>query len=167
ESISLYWSLCKEGGISEGSSALQNIDSWFNMTDPQLPSPILTSSCLYYKPILDPEDLNNWLMLILSTPKQQEMAWKYVHHHQVLMDGTFSVCSSAILIFFLMAIDKYNIGILTATIIFTLKQDAKAAHASYDNAILKDVLACWKAGMGVHNSKTIQIGLGNTDNDKC
>ncbi|KAF9494247.1 hypothetical protein BDN71DRAFT_1431881 [Pleurotus eryngii] len=65
-----------------------------------------------------------------------------------------------------MAIDKYNIEIPIVTIIFTSKQNAKAAHASYDKAILKDVLAHWNAGMGVHNSEAIQIGLGTTDNDK-
>jgi hypothetical protein len=70
------------------------------------------------------------LVLILSTARQQEMAWKFGHNHQILMDGTFGACSTQVLVFFLMAVDDRNVGVPIATILSTPKKDAKAAHAS-------------------------------------
>ena len=78
------------------------------------------------------------------------MAWAYGHQRQMLLDGTFGVCSTCILVFFLMAIDDQNVGIPIAAIIFTPKKDAKAGHASYDGALLSHVLQHWKDGMGTN-----------------
>jgi hypothetical protein len=63
------------------------------------------------------------------------MAWKFGHKHQMLMDGTFGVCSICVLIFFLMVIDDCHVGMPVA-IMFTPKKDTKAGHASYDRLLL-------------------------------
>ena len=94
------------------------------------------------------------------------MAWAYGHQKQMLLDGTFGVCSTCVLVFFLMAIDDRNIGIPVATIIFTPKKDAKAGHASYDGALLSRVLQHWKDGMGTNSAgQHFEIKIANTDND--
>ncbi|KAF8868349.1 hypothetical protein BD779DRAFT_1808345 [Infundibulicybe gibba] len=164
ESTSLYRSLRQEAGIPTQSKAVENLDQWFRKENPQPPQELLTESLMYYQPI--GPGLSDRLALILSTPRQQELAWQYGHKKQLLMDGTFGVCSTAILVFFLMVIDDRNIGIPVATIIFTPKKDAKAAHASYDNKILEQLLGAWKQSMGVNsNGETFQVAIANTDND--
>jgi hypothetical protein len=164
ESTSLYRTLRREGGIPEQSKAIDNLDVWFREQNAQPPSPILTQSCLYYQPL----GLGNLerLVLILSTPCQQEMAWKFGHKSQMLMDGTFGVCSTCVLVFFLMVVDDRNVGVLVAAIVFTPKKDAKAGHASYDGALLKDLLNRWRVGMGTNaDGEEFDIRVGNTDND--
>ncbi|KAJ8464000.1 hypothetical protein ONZ45_g17388 [Pleurotus djamor] len=65
-----------------------------------------------------------------------------------------------------MVIDDTNTGIPIATIIFSPKKDAKAAHASYDGAILEEVLCHWREGMGKNEKgESFEICIGNTDND--
>jgi hypothetical protein len=164
ESTSLYRTLRHEEGIPERSKAIDNIEEWFRPTNHRPPSPLFTQSCLYYQP-LGPGNLER-LVLILSTPRQQEMAWKYGHKSQMLMDGTFGVCSTSVLVFFLMVVDDCNTGVPVATILFTPKKDAKAGHASYDGPLIRDLLEQWKAGMGKNeDGETFEICVGNTDND--
>ncbi|KAF4564826.1 hypothetical protein EYR40_010998 [Pleurotus pulmonarius] len=172
ESVSLYRTLTLEKGIprTEHSTALDNIDRWFRTNNPLLPTsaPRLTKSCLFYHPfgpLPGPEDEPRFA-LILSTPRQQEMAWRFGHKQQVLMDGTFGLCSSCILVFFLLVIDDRNIGVPVGTIIFSPKTDAKAGHASYDQGILTFLLGKFKMGMGLQNGEEFRVDIGTTDNDK-
>jgi hypothetical protein len=98
------------------------------------------------------------------------MAWKYGHKKHILMDGTFGVCSTCVLVFFLMVVDKRNMGIPVGLIIFTPWKDAKAGHASYDGPLLKELLGLFKEGMGTNkDGEPFDIQVANTDNDsrKC
>ena len=125
ESTSLYRTLRQEDGIMRNSTAIDNLYQWFGSENPKPPAPELGDSCLFYQNLgLGNDDR---LILILSTPRQREMAWAYGHQKQMLLDGTFGVCSTCVLVFFLMAIDDRNVGIPVATIIFTPKKDAKLA----------------------------------------
>ncbi|KAJ8508307.1 hypothetical protein ONZ45_g9395 [Pleurotus djamor] len=166
DSTSLYRTLMQERGISrvQISSVLLNIDTWFRASNPQPPSPMLSDALLYYQAPGPGND--DRLIMILATARQREMAWRFGHNGQVLMDGTFGLCSSAVLVFFLMVVDNDGRGIPIAEIIFTPKKDAKAAHASYDKTILTFVLAKFKEGMGLQNGESFNIRVGNTDNDK-
>ena len=164
ESTSLYRTLRQEDGIMRNSTAVDNLYQWFGGENPKPPVPELGDSCLFYQNLgLGNDDR---LILILSTPRQREMAWAYGHQKQMLLDGTFGVCSTCVLVFFLMAIDDRNVGIPVATIIFTPKKDAKAGHASYDGALLSCVLQHWKDGMGTNSAgEHFEIKIANTDND--
>ena len=164
ESTSLYHTLRREDGIPENSKALDNLDRWFRKNDPKPPSSVLTQSCLNYQP-LGP-GISDRLVIILSTARQQEMAWKFGHKRQMLMDGTFGVCSTCVLVFFLMVIDDRNVGVPVATIMFTPKKDAKAGHASYDRPLLSELLKRWKVQMGTNvHGEEFDMRVGNTDND--
>ena len=84
----------------------------------------------------------------------------------MLMDGTFWVCSTCILVFFPMVIDEQNVGVPVTTIIFTPKKDAKAGHALYDGQLLWDLVQQWVDGMGRNDAgETFELRVGMTDND--
>lgn len=164
ESTSLYRTLSRESGIPARSGAAENLDRWFRAEHPCPPDPELTKSLMYYRPLgTGPKDR---FILILSTPKQQEMAWEIGHKQQVLLDLTFGVCSAKILVGIAMGINKNGRGIPLAMFIFSPLKDAKAAHASYDGAILKDILTEWKKSMGKNKAgEEYEILVANTDND--
>ena len=92
------------------------------------------------------------------------MTWKYGHKKHILMDGTFGVCSTCVWEFFLMVVDKRNVGIPVGSIIFTPWKDAKAGHASYDGPLLKELLGLFKEGMGTKkDGELFHIQVANTD----
>ena len=137
ESTSLYRTLRQEDGIMRNSTAIDNLYQWFGGENPKPPVPELGDSCLFYQNLgLGNDDR---LILILSTPWQREMAWAYGHQKQMLLDSTFGVCSTCVLVFFLMAIDDRNVSIPVATILFTPKKDAKAVgKAAAQDAVLSE-----------------------------
>lgn len=82
------------------------------------------------------------------------------------MDLTFGVNSTKCLVCIIMAIDHLNRGIPLAFIIFTPLKHALAARASYDGAILEDLLSRFKLGMGTNeDGEEFDPYVGNTDND--
>ena len=127
-------------------TAVDNLYKWFGGDNPKTPVPDLGESCLFYQNLGPGND--ECLILILATPRQHQMAWAYGHQKQMMLDGTFGICSTCVLVFFLMVVDDRNIGVPVATIIFTPKKDAKAGHASYDGPLLARLLQHWKDGMG-------------------
>ncbi|KAM6494944.1 hypothetical protein JOM56_009567, partial [Amanita muscaria] len=164
ESTSLYRTLRHADGITARSTAIDNLYQWFGGDNPSPPVPELGESCLFYQNVGSGNDER--LILILSTTRQRQMAWSYGHQKQMILDGTFGVCSTSVLVFFLMAIDDRNVGIPVATIVFTLKKDAKAGHASYDGPLLARLLEHWKEGMGRNSAgEQFEIKIANTDND--
>ena len=150
--------------VAERSCAVDNLDCLFRDLDPDPPSPHLTASLLFYRP-LGQGNLDR-LELILATERQRQMAWKFGHKKMMLMDGTFGVCSTCVLVFFLMVVDDRNVGVPVATVIFTPKEDAKAGHASYDGPLLRDLLKQWVNRMGTNDAgETFDLRVGMTDND--
>jgi hypothetical protein len=164
DSSSLYRSLNKEIGILPHTEAQLNLHQWFMPGAKSLPDPSLAASCLFYQPEI-PEKGQRF-MLILSTPVQQKMAWKFGHNRQVLMDLTFGFSSARALLVILMAIDDANKGIPIGYIIFTAKREAKAVHADYNTEILDEGLRHFKDGMGRNTEgEVFNIAIGITDND--
>ena len=162
----MYHTLHYEDGITAKTTAVDNLYKWFGGDNPKTPVPHLGESCLFYQNLGPGNDEH--LILILATPRQHQMAWAYGHQKQMMLDGMFGICSTCMLVFFLMVVDDQNIGVPLATIIFTPKKDAKAGHASYDGPLLARFLQHWKDGMGKNAAgEDFEIKVANTDNDPC
>ncbi|KAJ6557769.1 hypothetical protein B0H19DRAFT_945764 [Mycena capillaripes] len=159
ETTSLYQTLARKHGIPQ-----DNLHLWFCSDNPKPPDPHLPASCLSYSPHIIGE--SDRFTLILTTPEQKIMAWKYGHKRQVLMDLTFGVCLGRVLLTILMAIDENNHGLPIGAFLFSTKPEAKAVHADYNGPLLKKMLGDWKEGMGTNDAgKEFDISVGNTDND--
>lgn len=164
ETTSLYRTLARERGIPQRAAAQNNLDLWFRNENPKPPNPRLTTSCLHYSPFIPGQ--SECFELIISTPEQRELAWRYGHQKQILMDLTFGFCSGRALLAILMAIDEDNHGIPIAEIIFTAKKDTRAVHADYDTKLLDKLLAKWKLGMGTNAAgEQFEMKVASTDND--
>ncbi|KAJ7432705.1 hypothetical protein B0H11DRAFT_2378902 [Mycena galericulata] len=104
--------------------------------------------------------------LILTTPEQRLLAWRYGHKKQVLMDLTFGICSGRLLLVIFMAIDEDNHGVPITRILFSARKSAKAVHADYNGKLLDGILADWKTGMGTNDAgEQFEMCVGSTDND--
>lgn len=74
-----------------------------------------------------------------------EAAHKYAHHPQLILDGTFGVCSSRLLLFIAMAINEEGKGVPITFFLFSATRGNWATQASYNTEILRKLLASWKA----------------------
>ncbi|KAK7050167.1 hypothetical protein R3P38DRAFT_3306410 [Favolaschia claudopus] len=153
-----------ESGIPQRSTPENNLHLWFRDENPSPPDPRLAASCLSYTPLIPGQ--SDRFSLILSTPEQRLLAWKYGHQKQLLMDLTFGVCNGRALLAILMVLDDQQKGLPVAFMLFTAKKDAKAVHADYNKELLKDLLCKWKSGMGVNEKgESFDARVAATDND--
>jgi hypothetical protein len=164
ESTSLYRTVARESGIPQRTAAQDNLHLWFNSDKPCPPDPRLSASCISYCPYIP--GVTERLSIILTTPEQKLLAWKFGHKKQILMDLTFGVCSGRALLAILMALDDENKGLPVAFMMFTAKKQTKAVHADYDKALLEEQLKLWKEGMGKNDAgELFEVTVGSTDND--
>jgi hypothetical protein len=76
----------------------------------------------------------------ISTPEMDQAAWKYAHHSQLILDGTFGICTTRLLLFTAMAIDEQGKGVPIAFFLFSAPTGNRATHAGYNTDILRKLL---------------------------
>ncbi|KAJ7153245.1 hypothetical protein C8R46DRAFT_830330, partial [Mycena filopes] len=164
ESTSLYRTIARESGIPQRSTAQDNLHLWFNKDKPQPPDPRLSAACVAYSPYIPGE--TERFSIILMTPEQKLLAWKFGHRRQVLMDLTFGVCNGRALLAIMMGLDDENKGLPLAFMLFTAKKDTKAVHADYNKVLLEGQLRLWKEEMGMNDAgELFEPLVASTDND--
>ena len=146
DASTLYRMYHKSEGVDVTRPAEQNVHSWLDPTSPTF-KPSLFQAIFYYRARLRKEDR---LKVCISTPEMDEAAWRYVHHNQLIIDGTFGVCSSRLLLFIAMGIDDSGKGLPIALFLFSAPTGNQATHAGYNRAILQELLEAWK----IHLSKS-------------
>ena len=72
-------------------------------------------------------------------------AWKYAHGKQMILDGTFGICSPHLLLFITMAIDEEGKGVPLALFLFLAPTGNQATQAGYNQEILHELLHSWKS----------------------
>ncbi|KAJ7656078.1 hypothetical protein DFH06DRAFT_1328908 [Mycena polygramma] len=164
ESSSLYRTLAREQGIRQRVPAQDNLDKWFRAENPLPPDPRLTAARISYTPCVEGE--SDRFRLIISTPEQKKLAWRYGHNRQGIMDLTFGFCSGRALLPILMVLDENKKGLPIAFFIFTAKKEAKAVHADYNSELITELLEEFKVGMGTNEAgETFNLHCAITDND--
>ncbi|KAJ6557679.1 hypothetical protein B0H19DRAFT_946319, partial [Mycena capillaripes] len=164
ESTSLYRTVARESGIPQRTAAQDNIHLWFNPDKPQPPDPRLSAACVAYSPFIPGK--TDRFTIILMTPEQKLLAWRFGHKQQILMDLTFGVCNSRALLAIVMVLDDEKKGLPVALILFTAKQKTKAVHADYNKELMEQLLKSWKEGMGRNEAgEEFDPSVGGTDND--
>lgn len=91
---------------------------------------------------------NERFSVCIAPPEMREAAWKYCHHQQLIVDGTFGVCTSRLLVWIAMGVDESNRGIPVAMFLFSAPSGTRATHAGYDTKILTELLTHWRVWMG-------------------
>ncbi|KAK4698364.1 hypothetical protein P7C70_g7914, partial [Phenoliferia sp. Uapishka_3] len=139
-----------------------NIDAWLDKQSDSFKSE-LSAAITGYHPRTEEHDR---FQLIIQTDDMKTSAWKHGHQKQIIMDGTFGVCSSKILVFITMAIDHEGHGVPLAFMLFSPPPKNRATQAGYDTHILTELLASWKESLGVNRlGESFRPKLAITDTD--
>lgn len=84
---SLYRQFFRLQGIKIAQKDHINVHEWLNPDSPQF-NQTLRDAIFHYKPRVTQGER---IEVCISTPEMKEAAWKYAHHSQVLLDGTFGI----------------------------------------------------------------------------
>lgn len=92
-------------------------------------------------------------------------AWKYAHQSQLLLDGTFGICNSRMLLFIALGVDGFGKGIPLAFFLFSAPTGSRATHTGYDSTILQQLLKAWKQLLGSQGGMAFTPFIAITDTD--
>ncbi|CAD6942060.1 unnamed protein product [Tilletia laevis] len=135
-----------------------NIHSWMQKSQSSYKADI-AASIVYYQPLTS----SSWrLRIIITTQEMQDAAWKYGHNGQLVMDGTFGVSSTKILLFVLLTVDDTGRGLPIGYLIFT-PLHGQRTHAGYDTAVLRELLINWSSALGTRHGMQFAPKLAITD----
>lgn len=81
--------------------------------------------------------------LCISTSEMRSAATQLVHKRQLILDGTFGLSASRLLVWIAMGVNKGNHGVPVVLFLFSTPSGAKATHAGYDTSILTKFLSKW------------------------
>ena len=105
----------------------QNLHDWLNPYSPHYKLQICGAIFNYEAHTQQSECLK----VCISTPEMNTVAWKYTHGKQLILDGTFGVCSSCLLLF-IMGINEDQKGVPLALSLFSAPTGNKATHVGYN-----------------------------------
>ncbi|KAF8583484.1 hypothetical protein K439DRAFT_1647218 [Ramaria rubella] len=125
DSTRLFRKFSKLCGIDVSKPPQHNIDEWLNPTSPTY-KPQVAAAVFYYKARIE---LNDRLCVCIHTPEMQEVAWKYAHQKQIILDGTFGVCDRRVLLFILLSVDEAGRGVPLAFLLFSAPSGNNATQA--------------------------------------
>lgn len=120
---SLYRQFSRQNGVDTGKAPQYNVDDWLNPESPSY-NPTLTNAIFYYQA---QTEAGECFKVCISTKDMFTAAWRYAHHSQLVLDGTFGVCSSRLLLFIALAQDNDGKG-LTIAFFCSLHQLATGRH---------------------------------------
>ncbi|KAG8755470.1 hypothetical protein FRC11_006006, partial [Ceratobasidium sp. 423] len=91
--------------------------------------------------------------------------WRYGHHKQILLDGTFGVCDRRLLLFIVMGVDERNHGVPLTLPLFSAPAGNKSTSSGYDTSILIKLLAQWKEAVSSYSQREFKPTVAIKDTD--
>ncbi|KAJ7777944.1 hypothetical protein DFH07DRAFT_691665, partial [Mycena maculata] len=140
DSRSLYRQYNRLNGVKVTEKPQVNIDEWLDPTSPQY-NATLADAIFHYSARANKAER---FEACVATEEMRQTAWKYGHESQIILDGTFGVCDSRLLLFIVMVIDENKKGIPVAFLLFSAPTGNKQSSSGYDTAILAKLLQTWK-----------------------
>ncbi|PSR73963.1 hypothetical protein PHLCEN_2v10231 [Hermanssonia centrifuga] len=117
-----------------------NVDNWLNPESKYF-KPAISQAVFKYSARAEGHDR---LKLFISTPEMRQAAWKYCHRKQLMIDGTFGLSTSRLLLWIALGIDEAGHGVPVAMFLFSAPTGNRATHAGYDTKIITDILISWR-----------------------
>ena len=135
----LYRRYYRLQGINVDIKPEVNVDNWLNTTSPTF-NPTIAEAIFHYAPRAEAGER---FELCISTPEMRSATIKFVHRKQLILDGTFGLSASRLLVWIAMGVNEGNHGVPVALFLFSAPSGAKATHAGYDTSILTKLLSKW------------------------
>ncbi|KAJ3776501.1 hypothetical protein FB446DRAFT_291821 [Lentinula raphanica] len=89
DNATLYNKFSRKLGINTRKEPQYNIDDWLNPEHKDF-KPEVRAAIFYYRARAEK---NERLKICITTDDMDQAAFKYIHHSQLIVDGTFGVCS--------------------------------------------------------------------------
>ncbi|KAH9962505.1 hypothetical protein BGW80DRAFT_1463528 [Lactifluus volemus] len=111
----LYVLHYRSQGINISKHAEDNVHDWLNPHSPNFNIDI-AKSVFHYSARVQHSDR---FEAFISTKEMEDAAWSYVHNSQLILDGTFGVSSSRLLLWIAMGLDHQGKGLPVAMFLFS------------------------------------------------
>jgi hypothetical protein len=161
DNSSLYRKFARIHGVNVRKAPEYNLDDWLNSKSPDF-KPELRDAIFYYSARTVQSER---LKVCISTKDMENAAWKYGHHSQIVLDGTFGVCSTRMLLFIALVIDAEGLGLPIAFFLFSAPTGSRATHAGYNTEILRELLSQWRAHLSRGKDVAFKPFVAITDTD--
>jgi len=142
--VTLYRKFSRRYGVDVRKQPQYNIHDWLDPSSPSF-KPEIRDAIFHYGAR---SDAGERFKVCIATQEMKEAAWKYVHCSQLVLDGTFGICSARLLLFIALGKDEDGKGVPVAFFLFSAPTGNKATHAGYNTEILRELLSHWKIAMG-------------------
>ena len=103
----LYRRYYRSQGINVDVKPEVNVDNWLK-TNTSTFNPTIAEAIFHYAPRVEGSER---FELCISTPEMQSAAIKFVHKQQLILDGTFGLSASRLLIWIAMGVNEGNHGV--------------------------------------------------------
>ncbi|KAK1227708.1 hypothetical protein PQX77_009259 [Marasmius sp. AFHP31] len=133
DSAALYAKYARTLGINVKNPPQYNISDWLNPGSPCY-KPEVASQIFHYQ---ERAETGDCFEVCISTIEMNRAAWKHAHRSQLVLDGTFGVCTVRLLLFIALAVDSHGKGLPIALFLFSAPTGNRATHAGYTTAILE------------------------------
>jgi len=161
DSSRLYRKYSKQHGIDVTQLPQYNIDDWLDKDSPRY-KPEIAAAVFYYHARVERDER---LRVCIQTEAMKKAAWEYAHGNQLILDGTFGVCDSRVLLFIALGTDKDRKGVPLAFFLFSAPTGSRATHAGYDTTVLHELLNAWRVSLGTHHGTSFVPLVAITDTD--
>ncbi|KAI0336984.1 hypothetical protein BDW22DRAFT_1295758, partial [Trametopsis cervina] len=142
-------------------AAEHNVDNWLNPKSTHF-KPGVHEAVFYYNARATTDER---LKVSVATPEMKEAAWKYCHKKQLVLDGTFGLCTSRLLVWIALGVNESGYGVPVVMFLFSAPTGNKATHAGYDTNILTELLSKWKEWLGKRDGESFTPYVAITDTD--
>ncbi|KAJ6565954.1 hypothetical protein DFH09DRAFT_1314736 [Mycena vulgaris] len=143
DSCSLYRQYNRMKGIDVTDAPQVNVDEWLDPTLDKF-NPTLAHAIFHYSRRAEKGDR---FEACIATDEMNAAAWKYGHDSQIILDGTFGVCDSRVLLFIVMAVDENRKGVPVAFLLFSAPTGNKQSSAGYNTSIIAKLVGKWKESL--------------------
>ncbi|KAI0258025.1 hypothetical protein BC834DRAFT_837033, partial [Gloeopeniophorella convolvens] len=154
----------RTNGIDVKRPAELNVDNWLNKSSRSFQKDVF-NAIFHYSPRTSASER---FELFISTSEMEEAAWMHVHNSQLILDGTFGISSSRLLLWIAMGLDSDRRGLPVALFLFSAPAGALATHAGYDTEIVSRLLTTWKTWLSSRPSakgRVFEPAVAITDTD--
>lgn len=161
DNTSLYRQFSRRNGVDVRQKPEYNIDEWLDPKSPNYNETIHQAIFHYSARSTAGERFE----VCISTSEMDKAAWNYVHHSQLVLDGTFGVCTSRLLLFIALGVDENGKGVPVAFFLFSAPAGNQATHAGYNTDILYKLLSRWEVHLSKQGPSPFTPYVAITDTD--
>ncbi|KAJ7922111.1 hypothetical protein B0H13DRAFT_2412246 [Mycena leptocephala] len=143
DSRSLYRQFSRMNGVKVTEKPQVNVDEWLDPESPQYNATIAEAVFHYSARAIKGERFE----ACIATDEMNAAAWKYGHENQIILDGTFGICDSRLLLFIIIVIDENGKGVPVAFLMFSAPTGNKQSSSGYNTEILTKLIRTWKESL--------------------